>query len=300
MNALSKGADMSVAQALPMVESDDSYWRGVGRRLLRDKTTLICSALLIVIFMILVLAPWIAPYEPNVGRAIQRLKPIGFPGHLLGTDELGRDMLTRLMYGGRYSWLIGISPVIMAFMLGGITGIVAGYAGGKINMAIMRTTDVFYAFPSVLLAVSVSGMIGAGILNVVLSLTFVFIPPIIRVAESVTTGVRNLEYVAAARSTGASPASIIFTHVLPNVLGPIFVYATGLVGVSMIVASGLSFLGLGVNPPDPEWGLMLSSLRTAIYNQPLIATLPGACIFVTSICFNFVSDGLRTAMDVRA
>jgi peptide/nickel transport system permease protein len=300
MNALSKDAGVSMAEAVALVESDDSYWRGVGRRLLRDKTTLVCSAVLIFIFVVLVLAPWIAPYEPNVGRAIQRLKPIGFPGHLLGTDELGRDMLTRLMFGGRYSWLIGITPVVMAFVVGGITGIVAGYAGGKVNMAIMRITDVFYAFPSVLLAVSVSGMIGAGILNVVLSLTFVFIPPIIRVAESVTTGVRNLEYVAAARSTGASPASIISTHVLPNVLGPIFVYATGLVGVSMIVASGLSFLGLGVNPPDPEWGLMLSSLRTAIYNQPLIATLPGACIFVTSICFNFVSDGLRTAMDVRA
>jgi peptide/nickel transport system permease protein len=167
-------------------------------------------------------------------------------------------------------------------------------------MAIMRVTDVFYAFPSVLLAVAVSGAIGAGILNVILSLTFVFIPPIIRVAESVTTGVRNLEYVEAARSTGAGPISIIFVHVLPNVLGPIFVYATGLVGVSMIVASGLSFLGLGVKPPDPEWGLMLSSLRTAIYTQPLIATLPGACIFLTSMCFNFVSDGLRTAMDVRA
>jgi peptide/nickel transport system permease protein len=300
MTAIPKDARVSVAADAQAWEPEHSYWRGVGRRLLRDRTTLVCSAVLLAILVIIVLAPWIAPYEPNVGRAIIRLKPIGFAGHVLGTDELGRDMLTRLIYGGRYSWLIGISPVLMAFAIGGILGIVAGFAGGKVNMAIMRVTDVFYAFPSVLLAVSVSGMIGAGILNVILSLTFVFIPPIIRVAESVTTGVRNLEYVQAARSTGASPLSIIFTHVLPNVLGPVFVYATGLVGLSMIVASGLSFLGLGVKPPDPEWGLMLSSLRTAIYNQPLIATLPGACIFVTSMCFNFVSDGLRTAMDVRA
>jgi peptide/nickel transport system permease protein len=300
MSAVPKAIDVTVAEDSEVLDLEDGYWRGVGRRLLRDKTTLICSAILLVIFLIIIFAPWIAPYEPNVGRAIYRLKPIGFPGHLLGTDELGRDMLSRLMYGGRYSWLIGITPVMMAFVIGGILGIVAGFAGGRINMAIMRVTDVFYAFPSVLLAVSVSGMIGAGVMNVLLSLTFVFIPPLIRVAESVTTGVRNLEYVEAARSTGASPASIIFNHVLPNVLGPIFVYATGLVGVSMIVASGLSFLGLGVNPPDPEWGLMLSSLRTAIYNQPLIATLPGFCIFLTSMCFNFVSDGLRTAMDVRA
>jgi peptide/nickel transport system permease protein len=299
MSVISKGVDMSAPALAPQRESRDSYWRGVGRRLLRDKTTLVFAALLILILAVLLLAPWIAPYDPNVGRAIQRLKPIGFPGHVLGTDELGRDMVSRLMYGGRYAWLIGISPVFMAFTIGGILGVVAGYAGGKVNMAIMRVTDVFYAFPSVLLAVAVSGAIGAGILNVILSLTFVFIPPMIRIAESVTAGVRNLEYVQAARSTGARAGSIVFTHVLPNVLGPIFVYATGLVGVSMIVASGLSFLGLGVKPPDAEWGLMLSSLRAAIYSQPLVATLPGACIFITSMCFNFVSDGLRSAMDVR-
>jgi len=152
----------------------------------------------------------------------------------------------------------------------------------------------------VLLAVAVSGSLGAGILNAILSLTIVFIPPIIRVSESVTTGVRNLDYAEAARATGASARSIVMVHVLPNVLGPIFVYATSLVGLSMIVASGLSFLGLGIKPPDPEWGLMLNTLRTAIYSQPMIATLPGICIFLTSVCFNFVSDGLRTAMDVRA
>ncbi|CAM3692153.1 ABC transporter permease [Bordetella sputigena] len=300
MMVIPKNAELPVPEQAQEWQAHDSYWRGVVRRLLRDRTTLVCGAILFAIFLVLVLAPWIAPYEPNAGRALLRLKPIGFPGHVLGTDELGRDMLTRLMYGGRYSWLIGISPVLMAFAIGGALGVAAGYAGGRINMAIMRVTDVFYAFPSVLLAVSVSGMIGAGVVNVILSLTFVFIPPIIRVAESVTTGVRNLEYVQAARGTGAGPWSIVFTHVMPNVLGPVFVYATGLVGLSMIVASGLSFLGLGVKPPDPEWGLMLSSLRTAIYSQPWTATLPGACIFITSMCFNFVSDGLRTAMDVRA
>ncbi|ARP79795.1 ABC transporter permease [Bordetella genomosp. 8] len=300
MMVIPKDAELPAPEQGQAWQVPDSYWRGVGRRLLRDRTTLVCGVILFAIFLVLVLAPWIAPYEPNAGRALLRLKPIGYAGHLLGTDELGRDMLTRLMYGGRYSWLIGISPVLMAFVIGGTIGVVAGYAGGRVNMAVMRVTDVFYAFPSVLLAVSVSGMIGAGVLNVILSLTFVFIPPIIRVAESVTTGVRSLEHVQAARSTGAGPWSIVFTHVMPNVLGPVFVYATGLVGLSMIVASGLSFLGLGVKPPDPEWGLMLSSLRTAIYNQPWIATLPGACIFITSMCFNFVSDGLRTAMDVRA
>jgi peptide/nickel transport system permease protein len=166
-------------------------------------------------------------------------------------------------------------------------------------MAIMRVTDVFYAFPSVLLAVAISGALGAGIMNAILALTLVFIPPIIRVAETVTTGVRNLDFVDAARASGANAFTIVRVHVLGNVLGPIFVYATSLISVSMILASGLSFLGLGTKPPEPEWGLMLNTLRTAIYVQPWVAVLPGACIFITSICFNLVSDGLRQAMDVK-
>jgi peptide/nickel transport system permease protein len=163
----------------------------------------------------------------------------------------------------------------------------------------MRTIDVFYAFPSVLLAIAISGALGAGILNSIVSLTIVFIPPIARVAESVTTQVRGLDYVDAARASGAGAATIIRVHILGNVLGPVFVYATSLVSVSMILASGLSFLGLGVRPPEPEWGLMLNTLRNAIYVQPLVAALPGFMILVTSVCFNLFSDGLRSAMDVK-
>ena len=166
-------------------------------------------------------------------------------------------------------------------------------------MTIMRVTDVFFAFPSVLLAVAISGALGAGIFNAILSLTLVFVPPMIRVAEAVTTSVRELDYVDAARASGAGSFTIVRVHVLPNVLGPIFVYATSLVSVSMILAAGLSFLGLGTKPPEPEWGLMLNTLRDAIYTQPLVTMLPGFCIFLTSICFNMVSDGLRAAMDVR-
>jgi peptide/nickel transport system permease protein len=163
----------------------------------------------------------------------------------------------------------------------------------------MRTVDVFYAFPSVLLAIALSGAMGAGIANSLLSLTIVFIPPIARIAESVTTQVRGMDYVEAARASGAGAFTIIRVHVLGNVLGPIFVYATSLISVSMILASGLSFLGLGTKPPTPEWGLMLNTLRTAIYVQPWVAALPGAAIFITSISFNLLSDGLRSAMDVK-
>jgi len=276
------------------------YWQGVRQRLRRDPLTLICGGILLLILLAIIAAPWIAPHPPFQGSMIRRLKPIGFPGYPLGTDELGRDMLTRLLYGGRLSWFLGITPVAFAFVIGGVLGVTAGFAGGWLNMLIMRVTDVFYAFPSVLLAVAISGALGAGIFNAILSLTLVFIPPIIRVAETVTTGVRNLDYVESARASGAGAFTVVRVHVLPNVLGPIFVYATGLISVAMILASGLSFLGLGTRPPEAEWGLMLNTLRTAIYSQPVVAMLPGACIFVTSICFNLVSDGLRAAMDVRA
>jgi peptide/nickel transport system permease protein len=167
-------------------------------------------------------------------------------------------------------------------------------------MAIMRIMDVFYAFPSVLLAISLSGAMGAGTENTLLSLTLVFIPPICRVSESVTTQVRGFDFVDAAKASGASAFTIVRVHVLGNVLGPILVYATSLISVAIILAAGLSFLGLGVKPPEPEWGLMLNTLRQAIYVNPVLAALPGVMIFVTSICFNLMSDGLRAAMDVKA
>ena len=189
---------------------------------------------------------------------------------------------------------------MLAFCIGTTLGVAAGYLGGFVNQAIMRTVDVFYAFPSVLLAIAISGALGAGILNSIVSLTIVFIPPIVRVSESVTTSVRGLDFVDAARASGAGPFTIMRVHVLGNVLGPIFVYSTSLISVCMILAAGLSFLGLGTKPPEPEWGLMLNTLRTAIYVNPWVAALPGAMIFIVSICFNLLSDGMRSAMDVRA
>jgi peptide/nickel transport system permease protein len=286
-------------QAAPLTKAR-GYWATVGRRLSRDKVSMACAFILALIFVSALIAPYLHLADPYQGSMIRRLRHIGTPGYPLGTDELGRDMLARLIYGGRLSLIVGISPVILAFGFGSALGLVAGYAGGKVNTIIMRTVDVFYAFPSVLLAIAISGALGAGIVNSIVSLTIVFVPQITRVAESVTTSVRNRDYVEAARASGAGPLTIMRVHILGNVLGPIFVYATGLISVSMILAAGLSFLGLGTKPPEPEWGLMLNTLRTAIYTQPLLATLPGISIFITSICFNLASDGLRGAMDVRA
>jgi len=277
-----------------------SYWQSVRRRLRRDPVTLICAGILVLLVASALFAPWLGLDDPYKTSMIRRLYPLGSPGHLLGTDELGRDMFSRLIYGGRLSLFMGVTPVVCALLIGGLLGITAGFLGGRVNMLIMRVMDVFYAFPSVLLAISLSGAMGAGAENTLLSLTLVFIPPVCRVSESVTTQVRGFDFVDAARASGASMLSIVRVHVLGNVLGPILVYATSLISVAIILAAGLSFLGLGVKPPEPEWGLMLNTLRQAIYVNPVLAALPGVMIFITSICFNLMSDGLRAAMDVKA
>jgi peptide/nickel transport system permease protein len=295
---MSAAASAGFSSAAPVARSP-GYWSGVLRRLSRDKVAMVALAIILAIVLMAIFAPYLAPADPAKGSMLRRLRPIGTPNYPLGADELGRDMLSRLIYGARLSLVMGVTPVPIAFVIGGALGIVAGFAGSLANTLIMRTIDVFYAFPSVLLAVALSGALGAGLGNALVSLTLVFIPPIARVAESVTTQVRSLDYIDAARASGAGALTIIRVHVLGNVLGPVFVYATSLISVSMILASGLSFLGLGVRPPEPEWGLMLNTLRTAIYTQPLVAALPGVMIFITSVSFNMLSDGLRTAMEVK-
>jgi peptide/nickel transport system permease protein len=276
-----------------------SYWAGVGRRLLRDPVAIAAAVIILAIVLSAIFAPWIAPADPYRGSMLRRLRPIGDTLYPLGSDELGRDMLSRLIYGGRLSLLMGLLPVVFAFSAGSVIGIFAGFVGGRVNTLVMRTVDVFFAFPSVLLAIALSGALGAGIVNAIASLTVVFTPQVTRIAEAVTTQIRTRDFVEAARVSGAGPLAIIRVHVLGNVLGPIFVYATSLISVSMILASGLSFLGLGSKPPEPEWGLMLNTLRTAIYVQPMVAALPGVMILVTSISFNLLSDGLRSAMEVK-
>ena len=281
------------------IERSAGYWQNVMSRLVRDRVAMFAAFVILCLLIMAVLGQWITPADPYAASIMKRLKPIGFEGYPLGTDELGRDMMSRLMVGARLSLFMGITPVLLAFAIGSTIGIVAGYAGGMLNTSIMRTIDVFYAFPSVLLAIALSGVLGTGITNSLISLTIVFIPPIARVAESVTTQIRSRDFVEAARASGANALTIVRVHVLGNVLSPIFVYSTSLIAVSMILASGLSFLGLGVKPPEPEWGLMLNTLRTAIYVQPWIAALPGVMIFITSIAFNLLSDGLRSAMEIK-
>jgi peptide/nickel transport system permease protein len=275
------------------------YWQAVSQRLARDPVTIAVTLILLGIIFISLGAPWVTGGNPYTGNVLTRLQPIGTPGHWLGTDETGRDLWTRLCYGGRLSLIAGVLPVTISLMIGGLLGILAGYLGGLVGTLIMRTMDVFYAFPSILLAIAICGMLGNGLSNSILALSVVFIPPMVRISETVTTQARQLDFVEAARASGTTTLQIVRYHVLANVLGPIMVYATSLISVSIILSAGLSFLGLGVTPPEAEWGLMLNSLRQAIYVQPYVAALPGVMIFMTSMCFNLMSDGLRSAMDVR-
>jgi peptide/nickel transport system permease protein len=295
---LDEPLDTYEEQALPATRVR-GYWRSVLYRLRHDPVTLVFAAIVLMIILAAVFAPLLAPFDPYKESIVGRLKPLGWRDHPLGTDELGRDMLSRLLFGGRVSLLMGVVPVLIASLIGGMLGVLGGFVGGRTNTAIMRTMDVFYAFPSVLLAVAIAGAMGGGMANGMLALTLVFIPPMCRVAETATTQVRGLDFIEAARASGARTMTIIRYHVLGNVLGPVFIYASSLVSVSILLAAGLSFLGLGVRPPVPDWGLMLSTLRQSIYVVPLVCALPGMAIFVTSICCNLVSDGLRAAMDVR-
>ena len=292
-------AVVSLANAARPVIAGRGRTRRVVHRLSRDPVAVISGLVLLLVIGSALLAPWLGLDDPFHASMRSRLLPPGSPDHLLGTDELGRDMIARLVHGGRASLLLGITPVLIAFVVGTALGLFAGYVGGWVDMVVMRTLDVFYAFPSVLLAVAIAGALGPGMNNSIIALTLVFVPQVVRVAESVTTQVRTLDYIDAARMSGAGAWSIIRVHVLGNVLGSVFVYATGLISVSMILGSGLSFLGLGVRPPEPEWGLMLNTLRSAIYRAPVVAALPGAMIFVTSIAFNLLADSVRSAMDVR-
>lgn len=286
-------------QGLPTARAR-GYWRSVGRRLSRDHVTLCFALIILAIALAAIFAPLIAPFDPNATSMVNRLKPVGYKSFMLGTDELGRDMLSRLIFGGRISLLMGIVPVALATCIGGFLGLIAGFAGGFLNALIMRIMDVFYAFPSVLLAVAISGTLGGGIAISLIALTLVFIPPLCRVSEVSTTQIRGRDFVDAARISGASSLSIILHHILRNVLAPVLIYASSLISVSILLAAGLSFLGLGVEPPTSDWGLMLSTLRQSIYVQPIVCALPGAAIFICSLSFNLVSDGLRHAMDIRA
>jgi len=273
---------------------------GARGRLLRDGGALSGIALVLIFAVLAVLAPVLAPYDPDAVDAANRLAPIGAPGHMLGTDDLGRDLLSRLLWGGRVSLVVGLAPVAIALLVGVTLGAVAGYLRGRTDGIIMRCLDVLLAFPAYLLAIAIVAALGAGLSNAILAIAIVSIASFARLVRGSVLSVREREFIHAARLAGARNLRIVSWHVLPNVLTPVIVFATLEAGRTIIFAAGLSFLGLGAQPPTAEWGSMLAQGRGLLNVAPHVATLPGVAILLVSLGLNLFGDGLRDALDPRA
>ncbi|MCU1406884.1 MAG: transporter permease [Glaciihabitans sp.] len=266
----------------------------------RDKAAVIAAIVLLLVMLSAIFAPLLTPYDPLVGDPSQRLLGIGTPGHPLGLDGQGRDMLSRLLYGGRFSLTVAIVPVLVVFPVALMIGLLAGYAKGHVGEILMRLLDVIFAFPLVLLAIAIAAVFGAGLGNVMIAIGITLVPYMARVAYTSTVQESAKEYIEAARASGASVPQILFRELLPNVVSPLLVYATTLCGLMIVVASGLSFLGVGVVPPAPDWGIMASDggkvLLEGYYH---VASVPGVMILIVALSFNLIGDGLRDAMDPR-
>lgn len=268
-------------------------------RFRRDKMALLGGTIFFAVAAMAGLAPVLAPHHPYEMDVTKRLSTPGTPGYILGADEAGRDILSRLLWGGRVSLVTAVVPVLAAALVSVVIGLLAGYYGGWIEQLLMRTLDVFFAFPRVILAIALAAALGAGMLSVMLALFAGLIPYISRVAYGAVLTTKNLQFVEAARSCGATGRQIIFHEILPNIVPPVIVYASTLTGLMVILAAGLSFLGLGVHPPRADWGIMLDGGRRVITIAPHVATIPGLVILLVSVACNLLGDGLRDALDPR-
>jgi peptide/nickel transport system permease protein len=245
------------------------------------------------------LAPVLPLDDPTADDMANRLAPMGTEGHPLGLHFNGRDMLSRLIWGGRQSLPNAVIPVIAAGIIALFLGMTAGYLGGLLDMSIMRTMDVLFALPDIILAIAIAAALGQGRKSVILATTLVIIAPLTRMTYASTRQQSAAEYIIAARAIGAPFTRIIGKHMLPNVIAPVLIYATTIIGLLVVFTASLSFLGLGVSPPTPEWGLMVDEGRRVLQVSPHVAMLPGILILIASLCFNLVGDGLRYALDPR-
>lgn len=270
----------------------------VMSRVIRNKSVIIGFIILFIVVGACLAAPWIAPYsydEQNLDAKFQ--KPSA--EHLMGTDNFGRDMFTRILYGGRVSLMVGFVSETFSMLVGTILGAISAYYGGRTDNIIMRILDVFMSMPNLLLAIAISATMGPGIVNAMLAVGISSVPRVARVVRAPILAVKSMEYVEAAQSLHASDLRIIFRHILPNVLSPIIVQTTLGVAAAIIAVASLSFLGLGVQPPTPEWGSLLSTSRVYIRQHSYMATYPGLAIALVVIALNLFGDGLRDSLDPR-
>lgn len=273
-------------------------WRRFGRRFLRSRNVMAGSLALLAVIALVVLAPAISPYEPTQQFRRHRLEPPS-ADFLLGTDNLGRDILTRILYGGQVSLQVGIVSVAIGATLGTLLGLLAGYLGGWADVLIMRFIDMMLAFPGILLALVIIAVLGRNLQNVMIAVGLSSIPVYTRVVRGSTLALKQVDFIVAAQALGGSSARIMARHILPNVLAPIIVVATNGVAGAIIAGAALSFLGLGQQPPDPEWGLMLNEGREFIRVAAWVTTYPGLAIMVTVLSINLLGDGLRDILDPR-
>jgi len=268
------------------------------RRFLRNRAAVVGLILVVLLVLLAVFAPLLAPYAPDAQNLRARLRGPSAE-HWFGTDEFGRDILSRVLYGARISLFTGLVPVVSGLLVGTTIGLVAGYYRGRIDDVLMRVMDVLLAFPSLLLALAVVGALGPGLVNAVIAVAIVAVPGYARLARSVVIATREEEFVQAARALGARDPRLLVRHVLPTTLGPLSVQATLGIGFAILSMAGLSFLGLGVQPPTADWGEMLARGRRFLPDSPWLLLYPGAAISLTVLAFNLFGDGLRDALDPR-
>ncbi len=270
---------------------------------LRLRRNPLAVAGLVIIGLLLLMAafaPWIATHDPIAQNLQNRLQPPLSPGHWLGTDDFGRDIFSRIVHGARITLAVIALVAVTAPLLGLVIGTVAGYFGGWVDTVLMRLTDIFLAFPRLILALALVAVLGPGIENAVLAIALTAWPPYARVARAETLTVRNSDYIAAVRLQGAGAARIIWGHVMPMCLPSVIIRVTLDMAGVILIAAGLGFLGLGAQPPLSEWGLMISAGRKYLFEQWWVATMPGLAIFIVSLGFNLLGDGLRDVLDPRS
>ncbi|MBO8155901.1 MAG: ABC transporter permease [Bacillaceae bacterium] len=275
-----------------------SLWLDSMSRLLKSKTSVIGLLIILTLIFTAIFAPYVATHDPTEQDIFNRYAAPS-SDHWLGTDELGRDIYSRIVYGSRISIQIGVIAVGISMVIGVLLGIVAGYFGRWIDNIIMRFIDILMAFPSILLAIALVAVLGPSLTNAMIAVGIVGVPHFARIVRSTVLSIKETEYIEAARASGVRNGEILFRHILPNSMAPIIVQATLSIGTAILDAAGLSFLGLGAQPPKPEWGAMLSDGQAALQTAPWVIMFPGLAILIVVLGFNLFGDGLRDALDPR-
>ena len=284
----------NVQKSSPRAEAFKTFMK----RLMKNKAAVVGGLVILFIILVGLLGPFLLKTNPNAQDLVNKLQPPS-KDHWFGTDNFGRDIFSRIVHGTKLTLTVGFLSVAIGGVLGVVLGIVAGYYGGLVDTITMRIMDILLAFPGMLLALAIVSVLGGSLINVIIAIGIFSVPAFARIVRGSTLQVKKLEYIDAVRALGASDVRIIFKHILPNIMSPIIVQATMRIATAILTASGLAFLGLGAQPPTPEWGAMLSDGRTYMHNASHMVLIPGLMIVVVVLAFNIFGDGLRDALDPK-